>query len=77
MTARTIHTSSIIVKHKNGSMWEKAIEHLQRELKRTTRSERVQQIQAAIATFRANSKRRVPWPRSQAKGHKLAQQHNA
>jgi len=57
-------------------MWETVIDYLQTELRRTTRQQRVQQIQSAIATFKANIERGVPWP-GQSVSQNSEQQHSS
>lgn len=65
--AKTIHPSHTHVKHNRSGMWEKAIEHLEAELRQVaTESPRAQQIRAAIYTFKANLKRGMLWPRESA-----------
>jgi hypothetical protein len=61
-TTQIIHKPCIDGKHKTRCTWEKVIDYLQTELRRTTRQQRIQQIQSAIATFKANVERGVPWP---------------
>lgn len=54
--------SSIILEEPK-SMWEKAIDHCQKLLSETKpKTKRADQLRSAIATFRANMKRGLPWP---------------
>lgn len=60
---KTIRRRYTHVKHNCGSMWEKAIGHLEAELRHVAaESPRAQQIRAAIYTFTANLKTGMPWP---------------
>jgi hypothetical protein len=61
-TAKTIHNSGSLVKHKNEGMWEKAICYLESELRRTQSRKRAGELEAAIRTFKANLARGMPWP---------------
>ena len=68
-TAKTIRKERIAVKHKDWDMWGKAIDYLESELRQTHSQERIAQLKAAINTFRANLKRRMPWPTESATQH--------
>lgn len=61
-TTDTISKSRIAVKHKDSSMWKKAIAYLESELKESPNEARAIQIKAALHTFRANLERGMPWP---------------
>lgn len=45
---------------KSASSWEEAISYCEKEL--ATITKRAEQLKAAISTFKANLKRKAPWP---------------